>query len=54
MNIFETEVNKPSYDKRPSFKEIAVSDYPKKYTGIQQEFQSVLGNFKHELPKNYE
>lgn len=28
-------------------------DSPKKYSGIQQEFQSVLGNFKGESPRNY-
>lgn len=28
-------------------------DSPKKYSGIQQEFQSVLGNFKVESPRNY-
>lgn len=52
LNISDVEAKKPTY-KRESYKEFMIPESPKIYSGIQQEFQSVLGNFKVESPRNY-
>lgn len=53
LNISDVEAKRPNY-KRESYRDYKIPESPKQYSGIQQEFQSVLGNFKAESPRNYE